>query len=434
MTISITVIIVLFVMILMGLPVYISLGLSALIGIIAAEGIQGIITLPAVMYGQIDSYVLLAIPLYVLMGEVVALSVLASGIYDCLGKWLGKIPGGLSIATIFACCAFGAVSGSTVAGVAAFSPIAVPEMSKRGYDKYLAIGSITAAGSLAVLIPPSLAFIIYGSISLTPISKLFIAGIIPGIFLAIAMVIFVTGRAIVKKYKDNLHYQDEVTIGWKEKIKSIPPVIPAIVLAIFIFISLYYGICTPTELGALAAAGAVIFALVIDKNFGFKALYAAISGAARSTVTIGVIIASASCFGVFLNIMRVPEQFSMFCLSLPIPSIGVIFLFMMLLIILGCFMDCISLIVITTPILLPVVLAMGYDPIWYGVLLVVTYEISAITPPVGMNLYMMKSVIPELKIEDIALAAFPFVLVELICLVIFALYPVLSLWLPSRIG
>lgn len=428
MTVALIVLMALLVLILIGCPVFIALGLCGLIGFLIVGGISNITILPTLMYGQIDSFVLVAIPLYVLMGEVLASSGLAGRLYESLSKWLYKLPGGLGVASVYACAAFGAVCGVSIAGVAAIGPLAVPEMLKRGYDKRLATGSLAAAGALAILIPPSIVFIVYGSITMTSVAKLFIAGILPGVVLATMMAIYILGRVW---FNPKLAPRADLKVTWRDRFRSLVGVAPVLSLAIFILVSLYWGICTPTELGAVGAVGAVFIGRLSHKSFSFQVFLKALFRSTQSTITVCIIIAAALCFGTFLNVVRVPEQFSNFCLSLPLPPIGVVILFMFLLIVLGCFIDGISIIVITTPILLPVILKLGFDPLWYGVLLALNLEMAVITPPVGLNLYMMKSLFPEIKLEDIIRGAFPFVIVEFICLLLFVFVPKLSFWLPS---
>jgi C4-dicarboxylate transporter, DctM subunit len=421
------VVLLLLLLILVGCPVYVALGFCGLVGFLLVGGISNIGALPAAMYGQIDSSILIAIPLYILMGEILASGGLAAGLYDALSKWLQKLPGGLAIASVFACAVFGAVCGVSIAGVAAIGPVAVPEMIKRKYDVRLASGSLAASGALATLIPPSIVFIIYGSISVTSVSKLFIGGIVPGIVLAIMMAMYIWLKV---KLKPTLAPQLQDSVTWSDKIRSLMGVIPIILLAVFILVALYTGVCTPTELGSIGAAGALVFTRIKNKSFNIKTFMNALHKATRATISIGMIIASALCFGTFLNLVRLPDKFSQYCISLPLPPLGIVFLFMLLIIVLGCFIDGVSIIVVTTPILLPVILKMGFDPIWYGILLALNLEMAVITPPVGLNLFMMKSVLPELKMQEITAGAFPFVIVEFICLLIFMFFPGLGMWLP----
>ena len=414
--------------ILIGVPVYISLGFAGLLGFIITGGISNLAAIPAAMYGQVDNVVLFAIPLYIIMGEVLASGGLAGQLYDCMSKWLYRVPGGLAIASVFACAMFGAVCGVSIAGVAAIGPLAVPEMLKRGYDRKLAAGSVASAGALATLIPPSIVFIVYGSLSLTSISKLFIGGIIPGIILAILMALYIFGRVMMNR-KLAPTVASEVT--WGEKFRSLFNIVPLLILTITIFVCLYAGVATATELGAIGAVGAIILTRIWNRSFGMKDLYGVFVRSARGTIGIMIIMASAMTFGTFLNVLRVPDSFVKFSLSLPYDPLVVVLFFMLLIIILGCLIDGISIIVISTPILLPAIIAMGFDPLWYGIILAINLEMAVITPPVGLNLYMMKSVVPELKLEEIIAGAFPFVFVDLVCMLIFIFLPKITLWLPN---
>jgi C4-dicarboxylate transporter, DctM subunit len=426
--ISLFVIVLLLVLILTGCPVYIALGFCGLIGFLIVGGFSNIGALPAAMYGQIDSSILLAIPLYILMGEILASGGLASGLYDSLSKWLQRLQGGLAIASVFACAVFGAVCGVSIAGVAAIGPIAVPEMVKRNYDTKLASGSLAAAGALATLIPPSIVFIIYGSITVTSVAQLFIGGILPGIILAVMMATYIWIRV---KLNPALAPQVQESVTWSAKFQSTKGVVPVVLLSIFILVALYTGLCTPTELGAVGSVAALCLTRIKNKSFSIKTFLNVLYKATHSTIAVGMIIASSLCFGTFLNLVRVPQKFAEYFLSLDIPTFWVLILFMLFLVLLGCFIDGVSIIVVTTPIFLPVVLKMGFDPIWYGIILAINIEMAVITPPVGLNLYMMKSVLPELKMEDVTVGAFPFVIVEFICMLIFMIFPGLALWLPN---
>ena len=418
-------------LILAGFPVFIALGLSGLIGFLITGGLSSLAALPSAMYGQIDSFVLVAVPLYIFMGEILAASGLGKDLFATLSNWFNRIPGGLAVASTWACALFGAVCGVSIAGVAAIGPFAVPEMVKKGYDGRLASGSLAASGALATLIPPSIVMIVYGSIAHVSVAKLFIGGIVPGIVLAALMSIYVILRVL---FNPKLAPMDKARISWGVRFRSLLDIAPVLALAVTIVVTLYSGAATATELGAFGVVGAMVIARFFYKNFNFPLLRRVLFSSTRATSAVLLIVASSLCFGNFLNYMKVPEIFAKWSLTLPFSPSTVVVLFMVLLVFLGMLVDGISVIVITTPILLPAVISMGLDPLWYGILVALNIEIAVISPPVGMNLYMMKGVVPELSLDDIIAGAAPFMIVEFICILLFLYFPQFALWLPNLMG
>jgi tripartite ATP-independent transporter DctM subunit len=424
-----------FVMVLMvllfflGAPIFICLGLPSVVGMFMVRGIQGLYQLPAAIFGQLDSFLLVALPLYIIMGETLSHSGVGVDIYDALEKWLHRLPGGLAIASIFACAIFGAMCGVSVAGVGAIGLVAVPEMLKRGYNKSLAAGSVTAAGALAVLIPPSISFIIYGSLSGVSVGKLFIGGIIPGIVLAVLMAIYVLLR--VKK-NPSLAPRFKVSLTWKQYLAPLPHLWPVIFLIFCVMGTIYTGATTPTEAGAIGAAGALAVAYIYHK-MSWETFREIFRESTRVTGIIMIIMANAFAFSQFMNLVRIPDNLSQWVISLNADPIAVILIIMGVLIFLGSIIDGVSLIIVTTPVVLPTILKLGFDPLWYGVLLVLNLETAVITPPVGLNLYTMKSIMKDqLTMDEIIRGSLPFVLVEIVAILLFLFWPELALWLPSK--
>jgi tripartite ATP-independent transporter DctM subunit len=413
----------------LGFPVFVTLGLSGLVGMFMVRGMQGLYQLPAAILGQLDSFVLVAGPLYILMGEALRQSGIAADIYDGLEKWLQRVPGGLAIASIFACAIFGAMCGVSVAGVAAIGLVAVPEMLKRGYNKSLAAGSVTAAGALAVLIPPSISFIIYGAMAGVSVGKLFIGGIIPGIVLAIFMAIYVYLRVIKNP---SLAPTRRIKLTWKQYLKPLTRLWSVIFLIFCVLGTIYTGVCTPTEAGAIGAAGALAVA-GLNRRLNWVTFKEILVGTTRVSGTIMIILANAFAFSQYMNLVRIPDNLSKWVVSLPVEPIVVLLIIMGFFIILGCLIDGVSLIIVTTPIVLPTILKLGFDPVWYGILLVLNLETAVITPPVGLNLYTMKSIMKDaLTMEEIIRGALPFVIVEVLALLLFLFWPSLALWLPNK--
>lgn len=419
----------LFVLFITGVPIFVCLGLSGLIGMFLQRGMQGLYQLPAAILGQLDSFLLVALPLYIMMGEALSRSGVGGDIYDGLEKWLQKIPGGLAMASIFACAIFGAMCGVSVAGCAAIGLVAVPEMLKRGYDKSLASGSVTAAGALAVLIPPSISFIIYGALANVSVGKLFIGGIIPGIVLAIMMAIYVLLRVIVTP---SLAPLPKIHLTWQQYLAPLPRLWPVIFLIFCVLGTIYTGVCTPTEAGGIGAAGAFVVAW-INRKLNWNSFKDILQGTARVTGIIMIIMANAFAFSQWMNLVHIPDDLSKWIIGLNAEPIVVILIIMGFFVILGCLIDGVSLIIVTTPVVLPTILKLGFDPLWYGILLVLNLEMAVITPPVGLNLYTMKSIMGDrLTMEEIIRGSLPYVIVESLCLLLFLFWPTLALWLPSK--
>ncbi len=423
------VLIILFLMFLLGAPIFVGLGLSALVGMFLTRGMQGLFQLPAAIIGQLESFLLVALPLYFLMGEALSKSGLGGDIYGGLERWLHRVPGGLAIASIFACALFGAMCGVSIAGVAAIGVVAVPEMLKRGYNKRIAAGAVTAAGALAVLIPPSISFIIYGALSGVSVGKLFIGGIIPGILLAVLMAVYVLIRVVKNP---SLAPQARLQFTRKELWSPFIRLWPSLLLIFSVLGTIYTGICTPTEAGAIGASGALLIA-GIKRKLDVKAFKEILYMTTRVTGTIMIIMASAFAFSQFLNLVRLPDNLSKWILSLSLEPITVMLMIMGFFVLLGCMIDGVSLIIVTTPIVLPTIVLLGFDPLWYGILLVLNLEMAVITPPVGLNLYTMKTIMQEeLSMNDIIKGAAPYVLVEAVALLVFLFVPALALWLPGK--
>jgi len=430
MSISLVFIIVigiLFILMALGSPIFASLGLSGITGIYLIMGMRGLFQLPSSIFSQLNSFILVAIPLFILMGELIFVTGVGRDIFHIFSKWLNNIPGGLAIATIYSSALFGAMCGVSIAGVAAIGTLAIPEMLNRGYSKPLAAGSVAASGALAVLIPPSISFILYGSLSAVSVAKLFIGGIIPGLVLATMMAIYV----LIKVWRNpKLAPKEFENVTWKEKITPLIKLWPAIVLILSVLGTIYTGVCTPTESGAIGVAGALLIT-IINRRLNWESFKTAVLKAARISASLLIILACAYTFSQFLNIIRLPEKVAIWATSLQVPGLVVILISMLLLIILGCLIDGASLIIVTTPILLPTVLALGFDPLWYGILVVLNVEIAVITPPVGLNLYTLKSITDRVTLKEILIGTAPYILIDAACLILFMLVPKLALWLPG---
>jgi C4-dicarboxylate transporter DctM subunit len=415
----------------LGYQIFLALGVAGTLGILLSKG-PAMLTLTATsFYGQLDAFEMIALPLFILMGHVLAKTPIGKDLFEVGSNWLYWLPGGLSIASVGACTIFGAVSGASVAGVAAIGSLAVPEMTKRGYSTKIAAGSVVTSGALAMLIPPSIPFIIYSAVTGVSVAKLFIGGVVPGLVMAFFLSLSIMIRVIISPQL--APKAEDIRATWSDRFFSLVRIWHALTLIILVLGSIYTGIATPTEASAVGAAGAFLIAGLIYKILDVRATFAILKDSLRISCAILMIMGAAKIFGDYLNMIRVPQHLSEFLLSLDLPNMIILLAIQGLLIVLGMFVDAVSLIVVTTPILLPLIIGMGFDPLWFGIVLVINLELAVVTPPVGLNLYTLRGVCPFLSIEEIIRSSVPFLLVQLGALVLFTLVPPLSLWLPSFI-
>jgi C4-dicarboxylate transporter DctM subunit len=423
--------VVLILLILGGLPIFLALGAAGMAGLFMVRGSTALALAPTSFFGQLSSFEMIALPLFILMGHTLAATPIGRDLFVAASRWLGWLRGGLAIASVGACTAFGAVSGVSIAGVASVGALAVPEMIERGYSRSIAAGAVVTAGALAMLIPPSVPFIIYAAVSGESVAKLFIGGVVPGIVLALALSLFIYVRVWLRPEEAPDHAAE--TFSWRERLASLKDVWHVILLIAWVLGSIYSGIATPTEASAVGAMGAFVVAGAIYRVLTLDCLLDILKRSLRVSAAILLIIGCAKIFGDFLNLVRVPQTLAEALLGLDVPETAILLALMALLIVLGMFVDAVSLIVVTTPILLPLIVGMGYDPLWFGIILVINLEIAVVTPPVGLNLYTLRGVCPFLRIEEIIKSSIPFVLIQILVLIVFTLFPALSLWLPGTL-
>lgn len=423
------VVILLLLMIFSGAPIFLALGASGLLGFFMERGSLGFFFAGSSFFGQLNSFELIALPLFILMGNFLTATPVGTSLYHAASVWLRWLRGGLAISTVGAGTVFGAVSGVSVAGVAAVGSIAVPEMLKRGYSRGIAAGSVASAGALAMLIPPSVPFIIYGAVSGVSVGDLFIGGIVPGLALAAALSAYIWLRCTLNP-SEAPSDKGEGT-SWSVKFKALGNVWHALLLVAMVLGSIYSGFATPSEAAGFGAFGAFLIAAVVFRSLDWKKTLKILSDSVRVSGTILLIIGCARIFGDYLNLMRVPQTLSDALVGMNLPGWSILVVVMIGLVLLGMLVDAVSLIVVTTPILLPLITALGYDPLWFGIVLVMNLEIAVVTPPVGLNLYALRGVAPMLQVDEIIKAVIPFVAVQFAMLMLFVLFPGLSLWLPG---
>lgn len=412
-------------------PIFVALGSSGVLGLFLLQGLTGLEQLPIALVSQLQDYALVAAPMYILMGEILAVSGLGRDLFTAAHRWLGRVPGGLGASAIGASTTFGAMSGVSISSVAVVGRMSVPEMLERGYKPSFASGSVVASGALAMLIPPSLMFILYSSVTGVSIAALFAGGIVPGLVLATLMVLYVVTAA---KLRPSLAPAPTERITWGMRLGSLVRVTPSLVLIALVLGSIYTGLATPTEAAAVGALGAVLVVGVFYRSLSLRNMWTALRATTQVSAALLSIVGAAFIFTQMLVVVRIPERVTSFVAGLDVPAYFVMVGVMLILVLLGCLVDAASLLLVVTPILVPAMSGLGFDPLWLGVLLVVNLEMAVITPPVGLNLYTMKSVVPQLDLADIFRGIVPYLAIEAAVLAVMIAVPGVATWLPGLIA
>ncbi|MBF0452554.1 MAG: TRAP transporter large permease [Candidatus Magnetomorum sp.] len=372
------------------------------------------------------SYNLTVIPLFVLMGQIAYHAGISTRLFHVAYRFIGHWPGGMAIATIGACAGFSAICGSTNATAATMTAVTLPEMRKYHYDDGLAAGVIAAGGSLGILVPPSVIFIIYGIMTEQSIGKLFMAGVLPGILLT---VLFIIAIIITTHLNPKLAPRGPKT-GWKEKMASLSGLIETLILFLMVMGGLFTGFFTPTEAGGMGAFGALTIAL-IRQNIRFSGMVQALFETTRISCMIMVIVAGATIFGHFLAITRIPYDIAGWVAGFQLPPYCIMGMIILVFLLGGCFIDSLALIMLTVPIFYPVVQSLGYDPMWFGVIIVLVTQIGVITPPVGINVYVVSGVARDIPLQVIFRGVIPLLLALLVCTMLMIPFPQIALFLPQ---
>lgn len=397
-------------------------------------------TVPVVIFSSMDNFALLAIPLFIFLSAPIAVSGASKDLYEALHKWLYKIPGGLGISNMVACGIFAALCGSSPATAAAIGGIGIPEMRKRGYAPALATGLIAHAGTFGILIPPSITMILYGIATETSIGKCFIAGILPGALELLLSCIWVGGvffyRKKVPPRRDSLYYIKAAPVDerytWKEKFLALSRVTPFVLIIFGIMGSLYGGWATPSEAAGVGAVLSLGFVVTLYKVYRPKQLWGIFLKTLNESSMILMIMAAALLFSYVCSDLYVTQSLAKFILNLPLGKWGIVFVINILLLILGCFIPPAAVLLMVAPMLLPVVTGLGFDPVWFAVICTVNLEIGLVTPPVGLNLYIVKSIAPDVPLSHVLWGVFPFLVIEAIVIVLVCIFPEIALWLPNK--
>ncbi|WP_355662443.1 TRAP transporter large permease [Halomonas salifodinae] len=419
------------------------LGLMA-IGIHVAVAIFGVAALGTLMFlgtpvlfsfgdklwSTLNSFLLTAIPLFILLGELLLRSGVTERMYSALSVWLNRLPGSLLHTNIGASTVFAAMSGSSVATAATVGTVALPALNERGYSERLALGTLAAGATLGILIPPSINMIIYGAITNTSIGKLFIAGILPGLMLAGGFMLAIMAYSLLRP---GVAGQGEPPVSLRERLASLVDLLPPAGVFAIVIGSIYSGWATPTEAAALGVVAALGLA-ALNRKLSLTMLHECFLSMARTTAMILLIIIAAFFMNYVVGILGVPAALTQWVMELGLTPLGLILALVLFYLVLGCFLETLSMMIATVPIVVPMVVSFGFDPVWFGIFLVVMMEISLITPPIGMNLYVVQGVRGRGSISDVMIGSLPFFAIMLAFVFAIIAWPGLVMWLPNAMG
>jgi C4-dicarboxylate transporter DctM subunit len=415
------------VLMLFRLPIGFAMALVGFVGFYYLSSLQGAFSVVGMEpFAAVSTYSFSVLPLFILMGQFAFASGLSAKLFNLAHKWLGHLPGGLAMATIGGCAGFAAVSGSSIATAATMGSVSLPEMKKYNYAPTLATGCIAAGGTLGILIPPSGCMIVYGIITEESISELFIAGIFPGILLAI---LFMVTIYIIAKMNPKLGPSAPMA-SLRERLTMLMTCGDLVILFLLVMGGLYIGFFTPNEAGAVGAFGAFIIGLV-RKKLSMKAVGTALVETIQTTAMVFVIIIGAMVFNRFLAVTTIPFVLADIIGELPVPPYATVIVIFFIYLVLGCFIDTMAMMLLTMPIFFPVILAINIDPIWFGIVVVIVSEMGMITPPVGMNVYVIQGVAKDVPLQTVFRGIIPFLIPMLVCTAILMVFPQIALFLPG---
>ena len=411
-----------------GTPVAFALGIVAVGFLVAFDGWRSLGFVPDIFYGALDSFALLSIPMFIVMGGAVASSRAGGDLYEALNRWLYRVPGGLLASNLGACAIFAALSGSSPATCAAIGKMGVPEMRKRGYPDGVATGSIAAGGTLGILIPPSVTMIVYGIATETSIGRLFAAGLVPGLMLTalfIAWGIFASWRAGYQIIDPAVRY------SLRQRLEILPKVGPFLLIIAGVLYVLYGGVATPSEAAGVGALLCLLLVIVIYRLRRREELWGIFRDSMREAVMILMIIAAADLFSYMLSTLFITQTLAMTIAEMEVNRWVLMALINLFLLVAGCFLPPVAIILMTAPTLLPIVETLGFDAVWFAVILTINMEIGLITPPVGLNLYVINGIAPDVRLPTILWGTLPFVLCMVLGIVLLCVFPGIALWLPN---
>ncbi|MBL0077322.1 MAG: TRAP transporter large permease [Rhodocyclaceae bacterium] len=421
-----------------GMPIAFAVGGVALVFMLLYMPAATVSLVAETLYSELDNFVLLTIPLFVLMGAAIGKSRAGGDLYSSLNRWMGRIPGGLGVANVLACSVFAAMCGSSPATCSAIGSSGIPEMRKRGYSSALAAGIIAAGGTLGILIPPSLTLILYGVVTEQSIGKLFMAGVGPGLLLTALFIVWVViqfrrEQARARLQGDNTEILREEIFTWREKLETLPRLAPFIAIIVIIMVALYGGWATPSEVAGIGAFASLLMVMVIYGCWRWTDMKVILGGTVRESTMVMMIIAMSFLYTYVMSYLHITQEVATWMVALPLGKWGFFIATNILLVVLGFFLPPVAIILMVTPIILPALKAHGIDLIWFGVIMTILMEMGLIHPPVGLNLFVINSIAPDIKLRDIIWGTLPFIGLMVLAIFLLSVMPEIALWLPNNV-
>ena len=424
------VLVVTLIVLLSGAPVAFGLGAIALSFLAIFQGLDSLRVAAETFYTGLQDFTLVSIPMFVMMGAAIGSSPAGKDLYEALERWLYRVPGGLVISNLGACAIFAALTGSSPACCAAIGKMGIPEMRRRGYPDDVATGSICAGGTLGILIPPSITFILYGIATETSIGRLFLAGVVPGMMLTglfILWTLFIIWKRGFRSHAPDFRY------SWRQKFASIPKIAPFILIIVGVMYVLYVGVATPSEAAGVGAALCVLMAILIYRMFRAADWWLILRDTTRESIMILMIIAAAVLFGYMLTSLYLTQTLAQAIADLHVNKWVLMLLINLFLLVSGFFIPPAAIILMTSPILLPIITTAGFDPVWFGVIMTINMEIGLIHPPVGLNIYIVNSIAPDVPVTRVMWGTIPYVLCMMLAIIILCIFPDIATWLPNHL-
>lgn len=420
-----------------GMPIAFALAITAITAIVLFLGPEHFDLFGKMTFDALNDFGLLAVPLFVLMGNLFGGSKASEQLFEAGEAWLSKIRGGLAMSSVAASTMFAALTGSSSATAAAIGRVAVPEMAARGYSARIAAGAVAAGGTLGILIPPSVTLILYGIASEESIGQLFAAGIIPGIVIMVLFCVWIATGVLLEERRRERD-PDAVSApvehaSWSTRFSSLAKVIPFGLLILAVLIVLYRGIATPSEAAAIGVILVIALIMVVYRELPGRRFIEAVNSSVSQSAMILLITAFSAVIATVLSYLEVPQDLAALVADIELNRWIVLALLNVVLLIMGLFLPPVSIVVMTTPILLPLILEMGFDPVWFGIIMTVNMEMGLITPPVGLNLYVIKGIAPQIRLKEILLGALPYIGVLALSIVLFSVFPDIVMWLPNML-
>ncbi|MGB3553338.1 MAG: TRAP transporter large permease [Jannaschia sp.] len=412
--------------------VSVAIGLLIVSGgfLVIFDGARSLELMPEIMFGKLDNFALLSIPMFIIMGSSIASTRAGADLYEALERWLTRVPGGLVISNLGACALFAAMSGSSPATCAAIGKMGIPEMRKRGYPDGVAAGSIAAGGTLGILIPPSVTMIVYGIATEVSIGRLFLAGVFPGLLL---VTLFMAWSLYSTWRSGDVNLLTPRVYTWKQKFEILPRVLPFLAIIVGVLYAMYGGIATPSETAAVGALLCLVIAMVIYRLWSPAKLWDVLRDSTRESVMILFIIAAAGVFSYMLSSLFITQSIAEWIGTLDVNRWVLMGAVNVFLLIAGFFLPPVAVILMAAPILLPIIVTAGFDPIWFAVILTINMEIGLISPPVGLNLYVINGIAPDISLKTILMGSLPFVACMVVAILLLCLFPGIATWLPTAV-